>query len=135
MGSESSTNVQVCSGCNLRGSCDRAYVILKESEATARTTDIVRILLFYALDPLVISGGQKSPGRELIEVSARKLLSELIDLSETAPDPELSKPIAKAPNQKKKSLGFMDDELSRNVEMKKGDWMCPKYVVLKSFCF
>lgn len=108
---------EVCGGCNLRGSCDRAYVILKESEAAARTVDIVRILLFYALDPLVISGGEKPPGRELIEASAKKLFSEMIELSETAPDPALPKPSAKAPQKK---------EQSENVEMKRGDWLCPK---------
>ncbi|KAM0986129.1 hypothetical protein ACFX13_013599 [Malus domestica] len=37
---------EVYGGCNLRGSCDRAYVILKESEAAARTVGIVQILLF-----------------------------------------------------------------------------------------
>ncbi|KAI4351031.1 hypothetical protein L6164_005420 [Bauhinia variegata] len=56
----------VCGACNLRGSCDRAYVILKEPEAAARTVDIARILLFHALDPLVICGGEKSPGEKLL---------------------------------------------------------------------
>ncbi|KAL5544939.1 hypothetical protein UlMin_008723 [Ulmus minor] len=116
----------VCSACNLRGSCDRAYVILKDPEANARTVDIVRILLFYALDPLVISGGEKPFGRENVESSARKLLSELLELSETPPDPALSKPAAKAPKQIEKSYGLTDDEGSQNVEMKRGDWICPK---------
>ncbi|KAK9278568.1 hypothetical protein L1049_028140 [Liquidambar formosana] len=117
---------EVCSACNLRGSCDKAYVILNESEAAARTVDIVRVLLFHALDPLVISGGEKPPGRELIEVSAKKLLSELTELSETSPDPELPKHVAKAPQKKKLPVAFVGDELSQNVEMKRGDWMCPK---------
>ncbi|KAA8542829.1 hypothetical protein F0562_023981 [Nyssa sinensis] len=116
----------VCSACNLRESCDRAYVILKESEAAARTVDIVRILLFYALDPLVISGGEKPPGRESVEVSARYLLSDLIKLSQTSPDPALPKPSAKASRRKEQSQGIMDDKFSQDVEMKKGDWMCPK---------
>ena len=120
------TYVQVCSTCSLRGSCDRAYVILKETEADARTVDIVRILLFYALDSLVLSGGEKPPGRQTIESSARKLLSELIELSETSPDPALPKPAVKALKQKDDSLDFMDDVPSQDVEMKRGDWMCPK---------
>ncbi|KAL6281695.1 hypothetical protein ACE6H2_018576 [Prunus campanulata] len=114
----------VCGACNLRGSCDRAYVVLKESEAAARTVDIVRILLFHALDPLVISGGNKPLGRDLLETSARKLLSELLQLSETAVDPSLPKPAAKA--EKKLSASIIDDGLSQTVEMKRGDWMCPK---------
>ncbi|KAE8124803.1 hypothetical protein FH972_019654 [Carpinus fangiana] len=116
----------VCSTCTLRGSCDRAYVILKENDAAARTVDIVRILLFYALDPLVISGGEKPPGRDIIESSARKLFSELIALSETSPDPVLPKPAVKGPKRKEDHIKFMDDKLSQDVEMKRGDWMCPK---------
>ncbi|KAF8034291.1 hypothetical protein BT93_C0550 [Corymbia citriodora subsp. variegata] len=116
----------VCSACNLRGSCDRAYVIIKKSEAAARTVDIVRILLFYATDSLVFSGGQKPPGRELVESSARELLSQLVELSETSPDPELPKPATKARRAIKQSIDFVDDNLSQDVEMKRGDWMCPK---------
>ncbi|XP_010034333.2 zinc finger protein VAR3, chloroplastic [Eucalyptus grandis] len=116
----------VCSACNLRGSCDKAYVILKESEAAARTVDIVRILLFYATDPLVFSGGQKPPGRDLVESSARELLTQLIELSETSPDPELPKPATKVRRAIKQSINFVDDNLSQDVEMKRGDWMCPK---------
>lgn len=114
----------VCSACNLRGSCDRAYVLLKESEAAARTVDIVRILLFYALDPLVTSG-EKPPGRELVEVSARKLLSELIELSDTPLDPALAKPAAIPPRRKEQHMNLTDDEMPQNVQMKKGDWICP----------
>ncbi|XP_022755060.1 zinc finger protein VAR3, chloroplastic-like [Durio zibethinus] len=64
----------VCSTCNLRGSCDGACVILKESEVAARTMDILPILLSYALDPLVISGGEKPPGREHIDFHSCKLV-------------------------------------------------------------
>ncbi|KAF8389992.1 hypothetical protein HHK36_024512 [Tetracentron sinense] len=116
----------VCSACNFRGSCDRAYVILKESEATARTVDIVRILFMYSLDPLFLSGGEKPPGKEHVEASARKLLSELIELSDTSPDPALPKPALKPPRQKEQSEKFMDHVQYQNVEMKRGDWMCSK---------
>ncbi|KAM7482932.1 hypothetical protein LguiB_007515 [Lonicera macranthoides] len=116
----------VCGGCNLRGSCDKAYVVLKESESAARTVDIVRILLLYALDPVVISGEEKPHGRELIEASARKLLSKLIELSDTAPSPDLPKPTSKDTHKKGKTLNFVDDERTRDVEMKRGDWMCSK---------
>lgn len=88
--------------------------------------DIVRILLFYALDPLVISGREKPPGRDIIESSARKLFSELIELSEASPDPVLSKPAVKIRKQKEDSVNFMDDKLSQDVEIQRGDWMCPK---------
>ncbi|KAL6962990.1 hypothetical protein U1Q18_037956 [Sarracenia purpurea var. burkii] len=115
----------VCSVCNLRGSCDRAYIIIKESEAAARTVDIVRILLFYALDPLVISGGEKPPGRALVEASARNLLSDLIVLSKTPPDPALPKLVSQASHKKERTPNLIDDEFSMDIEMKRGDWMCP----------
>lgn len=117
--------MQVCSSCLLRGSCDRAHVIPKESEAPAGTVDIVRILLAFALDSAVTTG-EKSPSRKRIEESARKLLLELIELSETTPNPETPKPIAREQNQKKKSSRLADEKLSPDVELKRGDWMCPK---------
>ncbi|CAA2962524.1 zinc finger VAR3, chloroplastic [Olea europaea subsp. europaea] len=116
----------VCGACNLRGSCDKAYVLVNDSEGAARTVDIIRILLLYALDPLVISGGEKPPGRDLIDVSARKLLSKMIALSETPPDPELPKPVVITSQKKKQSPDSVVDERSRNAEMKRGDWMCTK---------
>ncbi|KAK6925301.1 hypothetical protein RJ641_009627, partial [Dillenia turbinata] len=115
----------VCSACNLRGSCDRAYVILQDTEVAARTVDLVRILLYYALDPLVISGGEKPPGRDIVEASARKLLSELNQLSETSPDPEFQQPVAKGAREVKKSLNVKPDKARQKVKMKRGDWVCP----------
>ncbi|XVF50444.1 hypothetical protein PTKIN_Ptkin04bG0100700 [Pterospermum kingtungense] len=115
-----------CITCNLRGSCDRAYVILNESEAAARTVDIVRILLSYALDPLVILGGEKPPGREHIDISARNLLSDLTKLSETSNNAELPMPTYRIPRRKEKTVSSNYDEEFKNVEMKRGDWMCPK---------
>lgn len=115
--------------------------MLKDSE-DARTVDIVRTLLLYALDPLVISAAQKPPGRELVESSARKLLMELIELSETSPDPELPKPAVNIPRPREGSIKFVDDDtiegvadkrgpplvdaFDTDVEMKRGDWMCSK---------
>ncbi|XP_038878457.1 zinc finger protein VAR3, chloroplastic [Benincasa hispida] len=116
----------VCSTCNLRGSCDRAYVFLKETEATARTVDIARLLLTYALDPLVLSGGDKPSGREHVEVSVRKLLSELSELSEKPLDPAAVKDDTKSPPRKEKPSKFTNDASTQDVEMKRGDWMCTK---------
>lgn len=133
---------EVCGACILRGSCDRAYLILKDDEGVARTVDIVRVLLIYALDPAIISSGAMSPGRELIEVSSRKLLSELVELSETPFDPEHPRPAPKDSPQKKQSLrsrkdgredvqmkrrdsiGLEGDKKHSNVDMKQGDWIC-----------
>ncbi|KAJ6373810.1 hypothetical protein OIU78_029487 [Salix suchowensis] len=115
-----------CGTCTHRGVCDRAYVIIKGNDAEGRTVDIVRVLMFHALDPSVISGGQRSPGSELIETSSRKLLSQLIELSETPQDPALPKHTPKASHKKERDVDFMDGQLCENVEMKKEDWMCTK---------
>ncbi|KAJ0847376.1 putative Zinc finger, RanBP2-type [Helianthus annuus] len=116
----------VCGACVFRGSCDRAYVILKDNESDARTVDIVRVLLNYALDPAVDSD-KKPSGPEVVEASAKKLLLELIELSDTKVDPELQKPAATVA-RKARSFEVMERDSSRsqNVEMKRGDWLCPK---------
>ncbi|CAI9113682.1 OLC1v1014331C1 [Oldenlandia corymbosa var. corymbosa] len=116
---------QVCSACVLRGSCDRANLTLNESEGAARTADLVRLLLLYALDPLVINGGTKYEDRKLVEVSARNLLWELTALSETIPPPDVPEPPVKV-TLKKKSVSFVRDGVSSDVEMKRGDWVCSK---------
>ncbi|KAI3696040.1 hypothetical protein L1987_79049 [Smallanthus sonchifolius] len=113
-----------CGVCVLRGSCDRAYVILKDVESAARTVDIVRILLNYALDP-VVDLDKKPLEAEVVEASAKKLLLELTELSDTRVDPELQKPAAVVA-RKAQSFEFKERDSSRNVEMKRGDWMCPK---------
>ena len=118
--------LQACSACTQLGCCDRANVILKSNEAECRTIDIVRVLMFHALDPFVISEGEKSPGSELIEASARKLLSELIELSETPHDPAPPKHTPKTSDRKERVVDFMGGLLRENVEMKRGDWTCTK---------
>lgn len=100
--------------------------MLSESEDGARTVDVVRILLFYALDPLVIFGESKPPGSELVESSARKLLLELVEFGETPPDPDLPKPASITAPKKKQSLDLSDNKSSKNIEMKPGDWVCTK---------
>lgn len=99
---------------------------MKETEATARTVDIARLLLTYALDPLVLSGGDRPLGRENVEVSVRKLLSEISELSEKPIDAAAMKVDTKAPTRKEKPSKFTNEALSRDVEMKRGDWMCTK---------
>ena len=99
---------------------------MKESEAAARTVDILRILLAYALDPIVIDGKVKPQDIEIIEVSVRNLLHELTELSETTRAPDLPEPVVNVPQPKKKSFTSVKD-----VEMKRGDWICSQYVNLK----
>ncbi|XP_020253376.1 zinc finger protein VAR3, chloroplastic [Asparagus officinalis] len=119
----------VCGACNLRGSCDRAYTIEKDGDK-ARTVDIMRILMTYAVDPALHSGGTNPSMTEHVQESARKLLTELIKLSDTTIDPALPKSevLSKKKESSEKSREVITkskhSEHSNNVEMKRGDWMC-----------
>ncbi|PON36587.1 zinc finger protein [Parasponia andersonii] len=118
----------VCSSCSLRNSCDRAYLFtLKEDEA--RTIDIMRVLLAYGFDPLNASlVNQSLLKKKSVKTVVRKLLHEVVKLSLVPIDPNLPPPIIKKPAPKvkqpppppKKRVGRDD------IEMKKGDWLCPK---------
>lgn len=117
---------QVCGSCNLRGSCDRAYVLLKESESAARTVDVVRILLMYALDPLLIGGEERLPCLSNFDDSAKRLLHKLVELSEAVPEPPPVQPVIRTPQTKERIRSLVDDVQNENAELKRGDWMCPK---------
>ncbi|WZY97120.1 hypothetical protein YC2023_069449 [Brassica napus] len=118
----------VCGSCELRSSCDRAYVILKDTEADARTVDVMRLLLFNALDSVVVSRGEVPPGKELVHESARRLLLELLELSEKPVNPVLPKPAAKvALPPKERVFKSRSDEPSQRVRSQyNADWACPK---------
>ncbi|KAK1264168.1 hypothetical protein QJS04_geneDACA021223 [Acorus gramineus] len=104
----------------------RAYLIPKGEEG-AHTIDIVRILLSYASDPLVLSKEAKPSSVEHIEASARKLVSELIELSDRTPDQDLPKPVVKFSKANQHHQKLNDNHRqAQNVEMKKGDWTCLK---------
>ncbi|KAI9185607.1 hypothetical protein LWI28_008765 [Acer negundo] len=118
----------VCSSCSLRSSCERAY-LLTNKEDEARTIDIMRVLLSYGFDPLNGSVVNKSLLKQKsVKTVVRKLLHEVVKLSAVPIDPNLPPPVIKKPPPKvkqpppppRKRVGRDD------VEMKKGDWLCPK---------
>lgn len=119
-----------CSACKLRGSCDKAYVI-PNAEDEARTVDVMRILLNYAIDPTSLSGENSVNGG--VQESARKLLSELTMLSDTTIDPSIPKPVFQTSSKTKTfDKGIAKPKFSAGkgretteTEMKKGDWLCP----------
>ncbi|KAG9146902.1 hypothetical protein Leryth_026788 [Lithospermum erythrorhizon] len=119
---------QVCSSCSLRSSCERAY-LLTNKEDEARTIDVMRILLTYGFDPINGPVLNKSLQKlKSVKTIVRKLLHEVVKLSAVPVDPNLSPPVFKKPPPKvkqpppapKKRVGRDD------IEMKKGDWLCPK---------
>lgn len=89
--------------------------------------DIMRILLSYAVNLNQLSGGANSAVKEQVQKSARNLLSELIKLSDTIIDPTVPSPVMKSPSPKEPSQKVRSGKDSRasNVEMKRGDWLCP----------
>ncbi|KAF8387891.1 hypothetical protein HHK36_026553 [Tetracentron sinense] len=119
---------EVCSSCSLRSSCDRAY-LLAPKEDEAQTLDVMRILLTFGFDPVCGSVKNKSLlETKSLKTAVRRLLHEVVKLSAVPIDPNLPPPIIKKPLLKvkqpapppKKRVGRDD------IEMKKGDWLCPK---------
>lgn len=118
----------VCSSCSLRSSCERGY-LLTNKEDEARTIDVMRVLLTYGFDPVNGSVTNKSLLKiKSVKTVIRKLLHEVVKLSSVPIDPSLPPPVIKKPPPKvkqpppppKRRVGRDD------VEMKKGDWLCPK---------
>ncbi|KAJ8623165.1 hypothetical protein MRB53_031694 [Persea americana] len=118
----------VCSSCSLRSSCSRAYLLTRK-EDEARTLDIMRVLLTFGFDPVTGSVENKTLLKlKSVKTVVRKLLHEVVKLSAVPIDPNLPPPVIKRPPPKvkqpppppKKRVGRDD------IEMKKGDWLCPK---------
>lgn len=118
----------VCSSCNLRSVCSRGYILTRK-EDEARTLDVMRILLIYGFDH-VKGTIENKPLLKLksLKTVARKLIHEIVKLSAIPIDPNLPPPVIRKPPPKvkqpppppKKRVGRDD------IEMKKGDWLCPK---------
>ncbi|KAJ1417118.1 Zinc finger, RanBP2-type [Sesbania bispinosa] len=118
----------VCSSCSLRNNCERAY-LLTNKEDEARTIDVMRILLTFGFDPINGSVINKSLLKQKsVKTVVRKLLHEVAKLSSVPIDPNLPPPvIKKAPPKVKQPPPPPKKRVGRDdVEMKKGDWLCPK---------
>ncbi|MED6120141.1 hypothetical protein PIB30_018352 [Stylosanthes scabra] len=118
----------VCSSCSLRNNCDRAY-LLTNKEDEARTLDVMRILLTFGFDPVNGPVANKSLLKQKsVKTVVRKLLHEVVKLSSVPIDPNLPPPvIKKAPPKVKQPPPPPKKRVGRDdVEMKKGDWLCPK---------
>ncbi|XP_047080162.1 uncharacterized protein LOC124690879 [Lolium rigidum] len=118
----------VCSSCNLRNSCSRGYILTRK-EDEARTLDVMRILLVYGFDHVKGTVENKSLLKlKSVKTVVRKLIHEIAKLSAVPIDPNLPPPVIRKlppkvkqpPPPPKKRVGRDD------VEMKKGDWLCPK---------
>ncbi|KAK7273901.1 hypothetical protein RIF29_14968 [Crotalaria pallida] len=112
----------VCSSCNLRGDCDRAFVKAREDEG-GRTVDVMRIILTYGLDPVIGSVQNKPCLNKKLEESVRRLLNEIVEHSTEEENSNF-------PDTKEVLIGQVlhnpPDKGKVDVRMKPGDWLCPK---------
>ncbi|ESQ29750.1 hypothetical protein EUTSA_v10023272mg [Eutrema salsugineum] len=118
----------VCSSCSLRNSCEKAF-LLTNKEDEARTLDLMRILFTYGFDPLSGTVANKTLlKKKSVKTVVRKLLHEIVKLSSVPIDPNLTPPvIKKAPPKAKQPPPPPKRRVGRDdIEMKKGDWLCPK---------
>ncbi|KAL4302912.1 hypothetical protein GQ457_10G027340 [Hibiscus cannabinus] len=113
----------VCSSCNLRGNCDRAYVKAREDEG-GRTVDVMRILLTYGLDPVTGSVENKPCQNKLVKESVRGLLKEMVDYG--SEDQQADIPNAAPSRRDASGQDHSTTQGHIKVPMKPGDWLCPK---------
>lgn len=113
---------QVCSSCNLRGDCERAFVNAREDEG-GRTVDVMRIILTYGLDSIIASVENKPCLKKQVTESVRRLLKEIVDHSNEDKNsnfPDTTEAVNEQVHPNLQAKG------KKNVPMKQGDWICPK---------
>ncbi|GLT96707.1 hypothetical protein SLE2022_143120 [Rubroshorea leprosula] len=113
----------VCSSCNLRGNCERAFVRAREEEG-GRTVDVMRILLTYGLDPITGSVENKPCQNKIVKESVRRLLKEMVNFC--AEEAELVLPNAASLRMNTSIQDHLSTGGHIKVPMKQGDWHCPK---------
>ena len=84
--------------------------------------DLMKYMLSYASNSLVSSERNPVYNSDLAESSVRNLFAELFKLSYNAPGSNISSSVQ---NQKAGQFGQIRPSGQR-VEMKKGDWICPR---------
>ena len=90
----------------------------------ASTVDLMRLLLSYVVD-FASSEGRKHHEGESVESSVRKLLSEIAKMSFRSSSE--SNVHGKVKNQFSDRHGQALGLFQKNVEMKRGDWICLRY--------
>ncbi|XP_076947266.1 zinc finger protein VAR3, chloroplastic-like [Bidens hawaiensis] len=114
----------VCSSCNLRGNCERAYMKAHGNEG-GHTVDVMRIVLTYALD-------HNNPiSNTKLEEAIRRLTNHMVKFSNNKPDinPSNRSPsVQKSPTQQQEPQStptFQERHpRSRDHVQLKGDWLC-----------
>ncbi|KAK9279257.1 hypothetical protein L1049_012935 [Liquidambar formosana] len=89
----------------------------------AQMVDLMKFLLSYASNPMVSLERNNLYNEELVESSVRLLLNELANMNYSAPVSELSGSVQ---NQFPDEYGQRARTFGQNIEMKRGDWICPR---------
>ncbi|KAK7308676.1 hypothetical protein VNO77_42296 [Canavalia gladiata] len=113
----------VCSSCNMRGDCERAFVKARDDEG-GRTVDLMRIILTYGLDPIIGSVENRTCLTRKVEESVRRLLKEIVEHNtkeENSSFPDTTKVAIGHGHPNQQDKGKIDVQM-----MKQGDWLCPK---------
>ncbi|RZC45351.1 hypothetical protein C5167_038282 [Papaver somniferum] len=85
--------------------------------------DLMRYILSYTCHSPTTSVDKYTINRELVESSVRRLLDELSDASRKVREADLS---GSMPKQFRDKYGQKPRPLGRNIEMKRGDWICSR---------
>lgn len=98
-----------------------------------RTVDVMRFLLVYGLDLATASSDSQALCNKLVKESVRNLMKEMVELSDKEFSSRTLNETSGLPPSglDKKSTGFEMPRAQRNVLMKQGDWLCPKYFPYK----
>ncbi|KAL0316652.1 UNVERIFIED_CONTAM: Zinc finger protein VAR3, chloroplastic [Sesamum radiatum] len=104
----------------------RAFLAPDESNVAefdkANTVDLMKYIISYANNPTVSSERNGLYSRELVDLSVRNLLHELVAVSsgaQTGYIPASGNQFSDRDGQTRKPFG-------QNIEMKRGDWICQK---------
>lgn len=87
-----------------------------------RTIDLMRFILSYASNPMM-NGAATFSNQELVASSVRNLISEFVKLSSTNFGTKCGNP---SQNQFTGVYGQSSRFRGQNIEMKRGDWICPR---------
>ncbi|KAM7270037.1 hypothetical protein ACFE04_029251 [Oxalis oulophora] len=114
----------VCSSCNLRGDCERAFVKAREDEG-GRTVDVMRILLTYGFHPISSSVENNLCLNKTVKESVRRLLNEMVKFGNKESDSDVQS-ATKLNTVTKDHISTVEKEGKIKVPMKPGDWNCPE---------
>ncbi|KAJ8763208.1 hypothetical protein K2173_025593 [Erythroxylum novogranatense] len=97
-----------------------AYTNVSDSDR-AQTVDLMRFILSYA--STFFSSENSPQNRDTVDSSIRNLLRELVQLSYNAPNSSLPRSLQ---NQFPDRFAHTPRSFRGNMEMKRGDWICPR---------